>query len=83
MPTLYVEKFPEDVYEALRQQARKNRTSISAEATAVLRQFVPTAKELKRRRDSLKRVLALKSLRPPSAGPFPTVEEMVREDRNR
>ena len=46
MPTLYVEKFPEDVYEALRQQARRNRTSIAAEATAVLRQFDPTAKEL-------------------------------------
>ena len=83
MPTLYVEKFPEDVYEALRQQARRNRTSIAAEATAVLRQFVPTAKELKRRRDSLKRVLALRAQRPPSSGPFPPVEEIVRKDRNR
>jgi hypothetical protein len=40
---------PPDLYEALRKQAKKNHRSISAEVIALLEQFIPTEKELKRR----------------------------------
>ena len=50
MPTLYVENVPKDLYEALRARARKNRSSIAAEVIALLKETVPTAAELERRR---------------------------------
>jgi plasmid stability protein len=83
MATLYVENVPNDLYEALRKRARKSRTSISAEVISLLRDHVPTAAELKRRQklfDSLQELAKRKPLRP---GPFPSAEEMVREDRER
>ncbi len=52
MPTLYVENVPKDLYEALRARARKRRTSIAAEVISLLKDAVPTATELKRRRRS-------------------------------
>ncbi|MFY9560915.1 MAG: hypothetical protein WAQ52_11835 [Terriglobales bacterium] len=83
MPTLYVENVPKDLYEALRAQARKNRTSIAAEVIALLKDTVPTAAELKRRRQLYADLAKLRSHRPPGPGPFPTAEEMIREDRER
>ena len=56
MPTLYVENVPKDLYEALRARARKNRSSIAAEVIAMLKDTVPTAAELKRRRRLLEEV---------------------------
>ncbi len=50
MPTLYVENVPDDVYEALRERARGNRNSISAEVLSLLKQNVPTENELARRK---------------------------------
>jgi plasmid stability protein len=48
MPTLYVENVPEALYDALRQRARGNRKSISAEVQAILEDNVPTSQELAR-----------------------------------
>jgi plasmid stability protein len=83
MATLYVENVPEAVYKALRERARKNRKSIAAEVIALLEQNVPTAEELRRRREFARQMKRISSQKPPSPGPFPSVEEMIREDRDR
>ena len=83
MPTLYVENVPKELYEALRSRARKNRSSIAAEVISLLKDTVPTAAELKRRKRLFEDVIALQASKPPGRGPFPTTEEMVREDRER
>jgi plasmid stability protein len=83
MATLYVENVPEDLYEALRAQARRNRKSISAEVLDILEHMVPTPAVLERRREAIKRALEIQAMRGPSEGPFPTAEEMLREDRDR
>ena len=83
MPTLYVENVPKDLYEALRSRARKNRSSIAAEVIDLLRDNVPTAAELKRRRQLYDALAEIRSQKPPGTGPFPSAEEMIREDRNR
>ena len=83
MPALYVENVPEDVYQALRKRARENRKSIAAEVISLLERNVPTAKELQGRREFYKRMAALRARQPESSGPFPTAEEMIREDRDR
>jgi len=83
MPTLYVENIPNDLYQALRKRARKNRKSIAAEIISLLERNVPTAKELQGRREFYKRMAKLRALQPESPGPFPTAEEMIREDRDR
>jgi plasmid stability protein len=76
MATLYVENVPKDLYEAIRARARHNRTSISTEVLALLAENVPTPKEVARRKTLMER-------RTPSAGPFPSSEQMLREDRAR
>jgi plasmid stability protein len=83
MATLYVENVPEAVYKALRERARKNRKSIAAEVIELLEQNVPTAEELRRRREFARRMRELSSREPLSPGPFPSAEEMIREDRER
>jgi plasmid stability protein len=83
MATLYVENVPDDLYEALRKRARGNRKSIAAEVLQLLEQFVPTEQELKSRRAFVRRLERLRSKPSPSSGPFPSAEEMVREDRSR
>jgi len=83
MATLYVENVPDDVYKALRKRAKANRSSIAAEVIALLRQFVPTEAELKRRRQVIDDLIALGSRPPLGLGPFPSAEEMIREDRDR
>ena len=83
MPTLYVENVPEELYEALRSRAKKNRASISAEVIALLSEHIPTAKQLAARRAFYKQALKFRAQRPASAGPFPSAEEMLREDRER
>jgi plasmid stability protein len=49
MATLYVENVPDDVYKALREQAKRNRTSIAAEVTSLLKENVVTAQQRKAR----------------------------------
>ena len=83
MATLYVENVPDDVYRALRKRARKSGTSIAAEVIALLKQFVPTEAELKRRREFYDRLAELRARPPLTPGPFPSAEEMIREDRER
>jgi plasmid stability protein len=83
MATLYVENVPEAIYKALRQRARKNRKSIAAEVIELLEQNIPTAEELKARREFARRMKELSSREPLSPGPFPSAEEMIREDRER
>jgi plasmid stability protein len=83
MATLYVENVPEEIYKALRKRARSSRTSIAAEVIALLKQNVPTEAELKRRREFYDRMVELSSRLPLVPGPFPSAEEMIREDRER
>lgn len=83
MPALYVENVPPDLYQALRKRARENRKSIAAEVISLLERNVPTAKELQGRREFYKRMAELRAHQPESPGPFPPVEEMIREDRDR
>jgi plasmid stability protein len=83
MPTLYVENVPKDRYQALRARARKNRSSIAAEVIALLKDSVPTAAELRRRKRAFEELLQLQASTPPGPGPFPSTEEMIREDRER
>ncbi len=83
MPTLYVENVPEDLYEALRKRAKSERRSISAAVIELLEQNIPTEKELKRRQELYKKLERLRSTASPTPGPFPSSEEMIREDRDR
>ena len=83
MATLYVENIPEDLYEALRKRAKKNRKSIASEVISLLEENVATAAELKRRREFYRRLEKLRSRPSPGRGPFPSTEEMQREDRER
>jgi hypothetical protein len=83
MPTLYVENVPGDLYQALRKRARENRKSIAAEVISLLERNVPTAKELQQRREFYGRMMELRARQPEGSGPFPTAEEMIREDRDR
>jgi hypothetical protein len=83
MPTLYVENVPEELYEALRARAKANRASISAEVLSLLKENVPTAAELARRKRIVKRILRIRAQASKSGGRFPTAEEMLREDRSR
>ena len=83
MPTLYVENVPAGLYAALRERARQNRSSISAEVLALLRDNVPPAKELARRKAIARSLAKLRARRSPSPGPFPSAEDMLRQDRDR
>jgi len=83
MATLYPENVPDELYEALRKRARQHGKSIAAEVVSLLEQNVPTARELQSRREFLRRLQRLRSWRSPSAGSFPSTEEMLREDRER
>ena len=64
-------------------RARENRKSIAAEVISLLERNIPTAKELQGRREFYKRMAELRARQPESPGPFPTTEEMIREDRDR
>jgi hypothetical protein len=83
MPALYVENVPADLYKALRKRARENRKSIAAEVISLLERNIPTARELQGRREFYKRMAELRACPAESSGPFPTAEEMIREDRDR
>lgn len=83
MPTLYVENVPREVYEALRKRAKSKRRSIAAEVLALLEANFPTEAELKARREFFLRAAAMRARKPTAEGPFPSTEEMIREDRER
>lgn len=83
MPTLYVENVPGELYEALRQQAKNKRKSVAAEVIEMLHDYVPTKAQLKRRADFLREIQEFQARQPLTPGPFPSAEEMIREDRER
>ena len=83
MPTLYVENVPKDLYEALRGRAKQRRRSIAAEVLALLEQNIPTQKELKARREFLRRLKQIGSGKRNDGDSFPSTEDMQREDRIR
>ena len=83
MPTLYVENVPKDLYQALRKRARDHRKSIAAEVISLLQTNIPTTEELHRRREFYRRMATFRALQPLTPGPFPTSEDMIREDRDR
>jgi plasmid stability protein len=78
-----VENVPEELYEALRERARKNRRSITAEALTILEDNIPTAAELARRQKFFEHARKMMASKSPRKGPFPSAEEMVREERER
>jgi plasmid stability protein len=80
--TLYVENFPDELYEALRDQAKRNRTSIAAEVTATLEENVVTPQQRKARQLWVKKLEKLHtSLR--GRGIDIPAEQLLREDRDR
>jgi plasmid stability protein len=83
MPTLYVENIPDDLYAALRKQAKLRRKSIAQEVISLLEAHVSTPRELERRRELLQKALRMSARRAPGSGPFLSTEEMLREDRAR
>jgi plasmid stability protein len=83
MATLYVENIPDELYEGLREQARRNRKSIAAVIVALLEENVVTAAERKARQQFNRRLQQLRSRRPPSPSTFHPTEELQREDRTR
>ena len=83
MATLYVENVPDDLYEALRTRAKSRRRSIAAEVLALLEENIPTQKQLKAREGLLQQILRLREEHPESGGPYPSAEQMIREDRDR
>jgi plasmid stability protein len=83
MPTLYVENVPDELYRGLRQRARENRSSIAAEVISLLERNIPTTAEIKRRQHFYQRMAKFRAHRAESDGPFPTTEQMIREDRER
>jgi plasmid stability protein len=83
MATLYVENVPDELYKALRNRAKAHRRSIAAEVLVLLEENVPTAEELKSRHQWVRKLAQLRNRPTKSTGPFPSAEEMIREDRER
>lgn len=82
MSVLYVENVPEELYTALKKRAREHRKSISAEVITLLAENIPTEAELTKRKAFAARVGEFRATCASGSG-FPTVEETLREDRNR
>jgi plasmid stability protein len=74
---------PKEPNEALPAHAGTHRKSISAEVIELLQENVPTAAELARRKQFLELAIRISGQRPCAPGPFPSAEEMQREDRLR
>jgi plasmid stability protein len=83
MATLYVENVPADLYKALRERARDRHRSIAAEVLSLLGESVPTAQELRARRDLLRKLEQIRSKKSSSRKSFPSTEEMQWQDRGR
>jgi hypothetical protein len=78
-----VENVPDDIYEALRKRTDANRKSVATDVISMLEQNTPTEDELKRRQEFCDRLAELRAEPPLTPGPFPSAEEMIREDRER
>ena len=64
-------------------QPEDNDESISREVSALVEETVPTPGELARRREIVNRMREIRSRQPEYGGPFPSTEQMQREDRDR
>ena len=82
MATLHIEDFDDELYEALRKAAEKNRTSIAAEITAMVKRNFPTEAELTRHA-YFKQLKKIHEKPVPADANFPSTEQMLREDRDR
>jgi plasmid stability protein len=82
MATLYVESIPDELYAALRDQARQHKKSIASEIVSLLEQNVVTPAERRTRQELLRRVQRLRSRRS-SGSNFEPTEQLQREDRAR
>ncbi len=74
MATLCVQNVPDELYEALRDQAQQHGKSMAAEIVSLLKETIPTA---------LRRVERFQARRALRTGRWPSTEEMLREDRSR
>ncbi len=83
MPALYVENVPQPLYDALRDRAKRNRSSIAMEVISLLRENIPTAEELAQREQVLRLARRFQSRRAPARRAFASTEQMQREDRAR
>ena len=66
-----------------RQFETSSRRSIAAEVLSLLEQNIPTEKELKARQALLRQMERMRAKKPLTRGPFPSTEELQREDRLR
>jgi plasmid stability protein len=82
MATLYVDNVTDDLYQALREQARRHRTSMAAEVVHLLADNVVTVAERKARQRFLRQAQRSRSRRAPSRN-FSSSEELQRQDRDR
>jgi len=83
MATLYVKNVPDELYQALRERARQRHRSIAAEVLSLLGDSVPTAKELRARRELLRKLEQVRSKKVSLRNSFLSTEEMQRQDRAR
>ena len=56
---------------------------MAAQVIELMAQLVPTEAEMKKRLKAFKELERIRALEPLGPGPFPTAEEMIREDRER
>ena len=81
MPTLQIRDLPEDIYERLAEQARREHRSLAQQATALLeRGLGDPGRARVRRKALLERIAGSERSLP---GGIPTPEELLGEDRNR
>ncbi len=73
---------PESLYRALRERAARSRRLIAAEVVFMLEENVPTEEEMANRKTLGKKLAALRAIKAPP-GVYPSVEQMLREDRSR
>lgn len=79
VPTLYIRNVPQDVYDALRQQAKERGSSISSEALEILEEA------LRWKRRSWDEVMASIEANAKEIGfgpDWPAPEDVIREDRD-
>ena len=83
MATLHVDNIPRDRYAALRRRAKSNERSIASEVRALLKENVPTARQLKAREKWVRQLVRLRAKQSKSSVKFASTEEMIPEDRER
>lgn len=78
MPTLYIRNVPQALYEALRERARANHRSIAAEFLALLKENIPTPKELRALQRIFQKVIQMRAKKTTSNRSFLFTEEIPR-----